>query len=95
MARQPAAAAARTLSSNEACPSENEVWVWQSTSGQAGMATPLHVANPLHCNGATPDAPGTLQVETDRKGQAAHADVRDGQKSRPSHDDTPTPPAMC
>ena len=46
-----AAAAARTLSSNEAWPSENEVWVWQSIRGHAGMATPLHMVNPLHCNG--------------------------------------------
>jgi hypothetical protein len=71
MTRHLAAAAARTLSSNEAWPSENEVWVWQSTSGQVGMATPLHLANPLHCNGATPGAPGTPQVETDWKGQMA------------------------
>ena len=60
MTRHPAAAAARTFSSNVAWPSENEVWVWQSTSGHAGMATPLHLVNPLHCNGAAPDATSAL-----------------------------------
>lgn len=76
MTRQPATAAARTLSSNEAWPSENEVWVWQSTSEQAGMAAPMRQANPLHCNGAAPGAPGTPQVGTDWKGQMARKDCR-------------------
>jgi hypothetical protein len=40
------------------------------------MATPLHLANPLHCNGATPGAPGTPQVETDWKGQMTRKGCR-------------------
>lgn len=36
------------------------------------MATPLRLANPFHCNGGL-GAAGTLQVETDWKGQAARA----------------------
>ena len=63
--------AARMFSSNEAWPSENEVWVWQSISGHAGMATPLHLVNPLHCNGAAFNTPGTPELEIDWKGCAA------------------------
>ena len=76
MIRQPTAAAARTFSSNEAWPSENEVWVWQSTSGQADMATPLHLANPLHCNGVAFNTPGTPELEIDWKGCAVRPRLR-------------------
>lgn len=41
------------------------------------MATPLHLANPLHCNGAALNTPRTPELEIDRKDCAARAGAGD------------------
>ena len=46
--RHPAAAAARTFSSNVGSPSEKRVWVWQSTMGvDTGVSSRLGYTAPM------------------------------------------------
>ncbi len=94
MTRQPAAAAAWTLPSNEAWPSENEVWVGNRPAGKQTWRL-LCVKRIRSIVMARPLTRRERCKSNRLEGQAAHADVRDGQKSRPSHDDASTPPAMC